>query len=182
MNGDLLKATVLARMKYYKLLGDQCLAQLTDEDLTYRGNDVDNSIAVIVQHLAGNMLSRFTDFLTTDGEKPWRNRDEEFEEQHWPRATLLERWEAGWACFLGAVDALKADDWERTVYIRQEAMSVSDAVIRQVAHYPYHVGQIVHITRQLKGANWTGLSIAKGASQAYNQQAGPRDPGARKMQ
>ncbi|MBP6687726.1 MAG: DUF1572 family protein, partial [Lacibacter sp.] len=118
----------------------------------------------------GNMLSRFTNFLTEDGEKAWRNRDTEFEEQQLSKDALLKKWEEGWACYLSAVKNLTADDLLKTITIRSEELSVVDALNRQLAHYPYHVGQIVYIGRMIKDNQWQSLSIPKGQSQQFNDQ------------
>lgn len=181
MEDNLLKESILARIKSYRLLAERCFEQLSDADFHYKQADVDNSIAVNIQHIAGNMLSRFTDFLTSDGEKEWRKRDEEFAELHLSRQQLMGIWEEGWTCFLNAIEQLQPGDWEKTVTIRGEKMAAVDAVIRQLAHYPYHIGQIVHISRQICGNKWVPLSIPKGASQAFNDLPGPKDPGKRSM-
>ncbi|MBL7730208.1 MAG: DUF1572 family protein [Chitinophagaceae bacterium] len=168
--------TATKRLKYYKDLGDKTLEQLNDWDIHYQPNDEANSIAIIVQHLAGNMLSRWTNFLTEDGEKEWRNRDDEFEIHQYTKQQLLELWEKGWACFLDTLGSLKKKDLKKTVTIRQESLTVIDAINRQLAHYPYHIGQIVHIGKTIKGKNWKNLSIPKGESQAYNNNSEPKDP------
>lgn len=172
-------SSVIARIRYYKKLADQSFQQLNDDDFHYRVADVDNSIAVIIQHISGNMLSRFTDFLTSDGEKEWRQRDWEFMEHKLSRNELMEHWEKGWSCFLGALESLNEQDLEKTITIRGDQLTVMDAIIRQLAHYPYHIGQIVFIARQITGEKWQPLSIPRGASQQYNQQPGGKDPGIR---
>lgn len=176
---NLFLSSVLARIRYYKKLADQSFQQLNDADFHYKANDVDNSIAVIIQHMSGNMLSRFTDFLTSDGEKDWRQRDWEFTENNLSRSELLAHWEKGWACFLGALESLEAQDLEKTIRIRGENLTVMDAIIRQLAHYPYHIGQLVFVARQIKGTQWQNLSIPRGASKQYNEQPGVKDPGRR---
>src|SRR4249920_1453029 len=162
--------SAIKRFTGYKELGDKTFIQLSDAGFHYQPNETSNSIAIIIQHMAGNMLSRWTHFLTTDGEKDWRNRDSEFEEQLLSRQQLIDFWEKGWACFLNSLHNLKEDDLLKTIYIRQEAMPVTDAINRQLAHYPYHVGQIIYIAKIIKDQNWQTLSIAKGSSQQYNQQ------------
>lgn len=157
------------RLTYYKDLGDKTFAQLTDNDFHYQPNEASNSIAIIIQHLAGNMLSRWTDFLTTDGEKEWRNRDAEFEEQHLNKEQLVAFWEKGWACCLGAISSLAEEDLGKTIYIRSEGLAVVDAINRQLAHYPYHVGQIIYIGRMIKNESWQNLSIPKGNSEQFNK-------------
>ncbi|HRI24578.1 MAG TPA: DUF1572 family protein [Ferruginibacter sp.] len=163
-------AGAVKRLKYYKELGDKTFAQLSDNDFHYQPNDASNSMAVIIQHMAGNMLSRWTDFLTSDGEKEWRNRDIEFEEQNMNRQQLMAYWEKGWACCLDAIGSLSEDDLTKTIYIRSEGLSVVDAINRQLAHYPYHVGQLVYIGRMIRDNDWQNLSIPKGQSDQFNQQ------------
>lgn len=154
---------------YYKLLGEKTFAQLEDEQLFQRSDPEANSIAIIVQHLWGNMRSRWTDFLTSDGEKEWRERDLEFEEVISDRATLLERWEEGWQCVFAALETVNAGDFDSTVYIRSQAHTIPDAVNRQLCHYAYHVGQIVHLGRMLKGTAWSSLSIPRNSSKDFNR-------------
>lgn len=168
--------TAIRRLKYYKDLGDKTFEQLNDWDFHYQSNDEANSIAIIIQHMAGNMLSRWTNFLTEDGEKEWRERDDEFAIHSHTKKELLELWEKGWNCFFDALESLKKKDLKKTVTIRQESLSVTDAIHRQLAHYPYHVGQIVHIAKIIKGKNWNNLSIPKGGSQVYNSNAEIKDP------
>lgn len=162
--------SAIKRLSYYKELGDKTFAQLTDADFHYQPNEDSNSIAIIIQHTAGNMLSRWTDFLTSDGEKEWRNRDTEFEEQHLSKQQLIEVWEKGWQCLLDALNALTEDDLLKTIYIRSEGLLVVDAVNRQLAHYPYHVGQIIYVAKIITSNNWQNLSIAKGNSSQFNNQ------------
>ncbi len=162
--------SAIKRLSYYKELGDKTFAQLTDADFHYQPNEASNSIAIIIQHTAGNMLSRWTDFLTSDGEKEWRNRDTEFEEQHLSKQQLIEFWEKGWQCLLDALNALTEDDLLKTIYIRSEGLLVVDAVNRQLAHYPYHVGQIIYVAKIITSNNWQNLSIAKGNSSQFNNQ------------
>ncbi len=162
--------SAIKRLSYYKELGDKTFAQLTDADFHYQPNEDSNCIAIIIQHTAGNMLSRWTDFLTSDGEKEWRNRDTEFEEQHLSKQQLIEFWEKGWQCLLDALNALTEDDLLKTIYIRSEGLLVVDAVNRQLAHYPYHVGQIIYVAKIITSNNWQNLSIAKGNSSQFNNQ------------
>jgi len=168
--------TAISRLKYYKELGDRSFAQLEEVDFYYQPNEASNSIAIIIQHLHGNMLSRWTNFLEEDGEKEWRNRDQEFEIRAFSRDQLLDLWEKGWDCFLSSLSALKKSDLDKTVHIRQEALTVTDAINRQLAHYPYHIGQIVYIARMIKNENWKNLSIPIGGSSAYNLETGLKDP------
>lgn len=168
--------TAIRRLKYYKDLGDKTFAQLNEWDFHYQPNDESNSIATIIQHMAGNMLSRWTNFLTEDGEKEWRKRDEEFEIHQYTKQELIDLWEKGWNCFLGTVSALKKKDLKKTITIRQEALTVIDAINRQLAHYPYHIGQIIFLAKIIKNKNWQNLSIPKGNSQTYNQSDEVKDP------
>ncbi|MBK8967020.1 MAG: DUF1572 domain-containing protein [Saprospiraceae bacterium] len=160
--------SVKKQFKYYKLLGDKTFAQLADDKLFWQYNDDSNSIATIVKHIWGNMLSRWTDFLTTDGEKTWRDRDAEFENDINSRQELLEKWEAGWNCVFNALEPLAANDLNRTIYIRNQEHTVIDAISRQLAHYAYHIGQIVYLGKMLAEKNWTSLTIPKGQSDAFN--------------
>ena len=168
--------TVIRRLRYYKSLGEKTFDQLTDADFHFTPNNTCNSIAVIIQHVSGNMLSRWTNFLTEDGEKAWRQRDDEFEVHDYSKQQLLELWEKGWDCFLNAITPLTETDLLKTVYIRQEPLSVIDAINRQLAHYPYHIGQILYIGKIIKDAGWQSLSIEKGKSEDYNKSDGVKDP------
>lgn len=153
---------------YYKLLGEQTMSQLSDEALFWQYNDESNSIALIVKHLWGNMMSRWTDFLTTDGEKEWRNRDSEFENDVQTRKELMARWHAGWDCLLTTLDGLQQEDFQKEIFIRNMGPSVVEAINRQLAHYPCHVGQLVFIGKMVCNEKWTSLSIPRGNSEAYN--------------
>ncbi|MBS1665680.1 MAG: DUF1572 family protein [Bacteroidetes bacterium] len=167
--GQVYLESVIKRQMSYKTLGDMTFSQLEEKDFHYRPNPESNSIAIIINHLSGNMLSRWTNFLTEDGEKPGRNRDEEFAEPNLTKEQLLERWEKGWACLLGNLGSLKEEDLLKTITIRHEPLLAVDAINRQLAHYPHHVGQIIYIGKMIRGAAWQSLSISKGASQAFNQ-------------
>ncbi len=156
------------QFEYYKLLGDKTFDQLTDEQLFITLNEESNSIAMIVKHLHGNMLSRWTDFLTTDGEKEWRNRDAEFENDIADRAELLAKWNEGWNCLFQALDQIHEVDLTKEIFIRNQGHNITEAINRQLAHYPYHVGQIVFIGKLLINQNWKSLSIPKGNSKEYN--------------
>lgn len=168
--------TLIARVKYYKQLGEKTFEQLEEKDFHWQPSSESNSIAVIIQHLTGNMLSRWTNFLTEDGEKEWRQRDDEFEIHSYSKKQLIDIWNRGWDCFLNTLNSLKADDLLKTIYIRKEPMIAIDAINRQLAHYPYHIGQIVYIGRMIRNENWKNLSIPKGTSQQYNQSPGIKDP------
>lgn len=159
---------IIKRFNNYKDLGDKTFEQLNDEDVVYQPNEQSNSIAMIVQHLHGNMLSRFTNFLTEDGEKPWRNRDTEFDKTTLTKAQVLALWNEGWTCVINALAALLPDDLLKTIYIRTEPLIVYDALLRQLAHYPNHVGQIQYIGKMRKGVAWQSLSIPKGKSADFN--------------
>lgn len=153
---------------YYKMLGEKAFEQLESQQLFVSVNENTNSIAVIVKHLSGNMLSRWTDFLTTDGEKEWRNRDDEFNDTIQTKEYLLAFWNKGWDCFLNALDALENNHLSQIIYIRNEGHTVIEAINRQLAHYPYHIGQIVFYAKLLKNGEWDSLSIPKNKSSAYN--------------
>ena len=161
--------TTKKQFEYYKLLAEQTFEQLDDEQLFWQFNSESNSIATIVQHLAGNMISRWTDFLTTDGEKPNRNRDLEFLPTLQNRAAILQQWNKGWNCFFDTFNALTNNDLEKEIFIRNMGQTVLEAINRQLAHYPYHVGQIVFIGKMLLNQNWKSLSILKGNSEKYNE-------------
>jgi Protein of unknown function (DUF1572) len=161
--------TSIKRFIFYKDLGDKTFAQLNDADFNFQPNEASNSIAVIIQHVSGNMLSRWTNFLTEDGEKDWRNRDAEFETHNYTTKQLVDNWEKGWACLFDALNSLTEDDLLKTIHIRNEGQSVTDAIHRQIAHYSYHVGQIVYLGRLIKDMQWKSLSIPKGQSEIYNQ-------------
>lgn len=167
MTNDYL-TSVEKQFTYYKLLGEKTIAQLTDEQLFWQYNSESNSIAVIVKHMSGNMLSRWTDFLTSDGEKEWRSREGEFENTINTREELLARWNEGWECLFSALRLLTPEDLQREVFIRNQGHTVTEAINRQLAHYPYHVGQIVFIGKMARDADWTSLSIPKGKSDSYN--------------
>ncbi len=153
--------SVIIRLSYYKELGDKTFTVLDTKDFHFTPNEESNSIAIIIQHVSGNMISRWTDFLTADGEKDWRNRDTEFETKELSKEQLIEIWEKGWACCLAAIKNLAEDDLLKTIYIRGEGLNVVDAINRQLAHYPYHVGQIIYIAKMIKNEEWKSLSIPK---------------------
>lgn len=163
-----MKDLFIKRFEYYKNLGDKSFAQLSDEQIFWQFNEESNSIAVIVKHIAGNMLSRWTNFLTEDGEKSWRNRDEEFVNTFKTKTEVLAYWEKGWECLFNALSQINDENLNSTIYIRGEAHSVIDAVFRQLAHYPYHIGQIVYIAKMIKNDHWETLSIARNKSQEFN--------------
>lgn len=158
---------VIERFKSVKNLGDKTIAQLSEEDMHWTYNSESNSIAIIIKHLSGNMISRSTDFLTTDGEKDDRNRDQEFIDDIIRKADLVDRWEKGWDVLFRTLGDLKEQDLLKEVTIRGEKHSVLDAIERQMAHYSYHVGQMVFVGKQLKGRKWKNLSIPRGKSEEY---------------
>ena len=193
--------SAIKRVAGYKLLGDYTFRQLEEKDFYYTpviGQNVhdanethsgqpsndgpsagtpvasqgeSNSIAVIIKHLSGNMISRWTNFLSEDGEKPGRNRETEFTlQEHYSREQLIQQWEKGWDCFLTTLRSLTEDDLMRTIYIRHEPLLAIDAINRQLAHYPHHVGQIVYIGKMIRGRDWQSLSIPKGGSDQFNRQ------------
>ena len=160
--------SVRKQFEYYKLLGEKTFAQLSESDLFWQYNPESNSIAIIVKHLWGNMLSRWTEFLTTDGEKTWRDREREFEASIQTEAEMREKWKEGWACLFTALDSVNEENFDTTIYIRNQGHSIVEAINRQMAHYASHIGQIVYIGRMIRGADWQSLSIPKGQSSAYN--------------
>lgn len=163
-----LKSTI-SRFSYYKQLGERAMEQLNDEDLFFTPDSETNSIGIIVKHLWGNMQSRWTNFLHSDGEKEWRKRDTEFELDFKDRKELISRWEEGWHTLINTLESLTINDLGSTVKIRNEEHTVVDAINRQLAHYAYHVGQIVFLAKMIKKSEWKSLSIPKGQSQAFNQ-------------
>jgi hypothetical protein len=155
--------------RYYKRLADRAMAQVGDEGLFATLDAESNSIAIIIKHMAGNMRSRWTDFLTSDGEKPTRNRDSEFEDPAATREAVMRDWEDGWACLFNALEPLSDDDLQRTVTIRGEAHSVMQAINRQVAHYSNHVGQIVLLAKHFAGPEWQSLTVPRRGSAEFNR-------------
>ena len=162
--------SVIKRFKEYKTLGEKTFNQLREEEMHFQPNESSNSIAVIIQHLHGNMLSRWTNFLTEDGEKEWRRRDDEFEVHSFSKQQLLDQWNEGWNVLLHALESLTINDLSKTITIRSQPLNVVDAINRQLAHYSYHIGQIVYLGRWIRQGEWKSLSIPKNQSNAYNQQ------------
>lgn len=161
-------ASVKKQMLYYKTIAEKAIEQLEEIQLFTTVNDDTNSIATIIKHMHGNMLSRWTDFLTTDGEKEWRKRDAEFDNPDNSKTELLQLWNEGWDCFFKAINALQPEDLSKIIYIRNEGQTALDAINRQLAHYPYHIGQIVFYAKMLKQSDWNSLSIPKNKSNDYN--------------
>ncbi|HYM74404.1 MAG TPA: DUF1572 family protein [Candidatus Dormibacteraeota bacterium] len=158
------------QMRGHKRMGESAMTQLRDEDFFVTLDPEANSVAILVKHLAGNMRSRFTDFLTSDGEKPDRFRDREFEvTSATTRADVMKWWEEGWACVFSAIDPLQPEDVMRTVTIRGEPHTVLQAINRQIAHYAQHIGQIVFLAKHLRSSEWKTLSIPRGKSEEFNQ-------------
>jgi uncharacterized protein DUF1572 len=155
--------------RYYKSMGDESLARLTEEETHFRFEENSNSCAIIAKHMAGNMLSRWTDFLTADGEKAWRNREAEFEDDFNSKEELIAYWEKGWNTLFSAIDPLQTNDLEKIIYIRNEGHSILEAINRQLAHYSYHIGQLVLMSKAIKGKAWQSLSIPKGQSSTFNK-------------
>ncbi len=160
---------VQERFNNVKDLGDKTMRQLSNEEIHWSLNEASNSVAIIVKHVSGNMMSRWSDFLTSDGEKSYRNRDGEFEKDTTSKQELIRAWEKGWNTLFETLKALGEKDLLKSVYIRGESHSVLEAIERQMAHYAYHVGQIVYIGKQIKGEDWETLSIPKGKSEEYLQ-------------
>jgi hypothetical protein len=160
--------SAINRLLTYKTLGEKTFSQLEERDFHFTPNDESNSISVIVRHLHGNMISRWTNFLTEDGEKPDRDRDTEFIPPPLEKAAIIALWEEGWKCLLDTLRSLREEDLLKTITIRQEPLTVVDAIDRQLAHYPYHVGQIVYLGKMVRNNNWQSLSIPRGASKEFN--------------
>lgn len=169
MKSDYLEG-IKKQFEYYKSLGDKTFSQIPDEKLFWQFNEESNSIAIIVKHLWGNMLSRWTDFLTTDGEKEWRKRDEEFNNDITSKQELIAKWNAGWDCLFNALNSITNEDLDKEIFIRNQGHTISEAINRQLAHYPYHIGQIVFIGKMACDTSWTSLSIPKGNSKDYNKE------------
>ena len=154
----------------YKGLADKTFAQLSLQELNWQPDEYSNSIAIIVRHINGNLRSRFTDFLSSDGEKAWRNRDAEFETGYSSKDEMLQDWEASWSVLFSLLEELSDEDLNRTVFIRNESHTEVDAIQRQLAHYASHIGQIIYIGKMIKQSDWKTLSIPRGGSAAFNQE------------
>lgn len=168
MNANYLES-IKKQFEYYKMLGDKTITQVPNKQLFWMYNEESNSIAVIVKHLWGNMMSRWTDFLNSDGEKEWRARDAEFENDIQNKQELEEKWEEGWACLFNVINNLQPEDMEGIIFIRNLGHTVTEAINRQLAHYAYHVGQMVFLGKMIQGKEWESLSIPKGGSKIFNQ-------------
>lgn len=153
--------SIIKRFKEYKSLGEKTFEQLKDDEFHFQPNEASNSIAIIIQHLHGNMLSRWTNFLAEDGEKEWRQRDDEFEAHPFSKQQLLDKWNEGWKVCLDTLESLAENDLFKNITIRSQPLNVVDAINRQLAHYSYHVGQIVYLGRWIRETEWKSLSIPK---------------------
>jgi len=162
--------SIIKQFKYYKQLGEKTFAQLGDNDIHWQYNRESNSIATVTKHIVGNMMSRWTNFLTEDGEKIWRERDKEFEDAYINKKDMLVAWNKGWNCLFDAITPLNETQLEHLIYIRNEGHTVTEALNRQLAHYASHVGQIVFLGKMIKGEKWQSLSIPKGKSTNFNQE------------
>ena len=162
-------ASIDAEYKRYKALAEAAIAQVGDEELARTGPGESNSIEMLVRHLTGNLRSRFTDFRTSDGEKPWRNRDEEFEPATLSREQLLKGWEDAWAVLFEALAGLSDSALAGTITVRGQPLQIDEALLRSLAHAAYHVGQIVYLAKAIRAEGWHNLSIPRGGSQAYNR-------------
>jgi hypothetical protein len=167
--------SVIKLFQNYKRQGDRTFDQLSEEELLWRPNSASNSIAMIVQHMEGNMLSRWTNFMTEDGEKEWRKRDAEFDFTKISKSEMTEMWSRGWDCLFEALNSIKEKDLEKIIYIRNQGHTVLEAINRQLAHYSLHIGQILYIGKMLRGEEWQSLSIAKGGSEAFNKEKFSRE-------
>jgi hypothetical protein len=156
----------------YQSLGEKAINQVPDDQLNWQFNPETNSITTIVKHMTGNMLSRFTDFFSSDGEKPWRNRDGEFENEELSRENLMTLWNQGWECLFSLLNTLVAEDLSKIVLIRNEKHSVIEAINRQLTHYAYHVGQIVYVSKMISDSNWKTLTIPRKGSREFNTKMG----------
>ncbi|WP_261134301.1 DUF1572 domain-containing protein [Bacillus sp. Marseille-Q3570] len=160
---------IVGQLKHFKERAEKGILQLSDDELHFKPSEESNSIAIIIKHLSGNMHSRWVDFLTTDGEKAYRNRDLEFVADNESKEYLMQIWEEGWEILFDTIVNLKADDLNKIVFLRQQPLSVLQAIQTEVAHISYHLGQILYIGKQIKDKDWKTLSIPKNASDEFNQ-------------
>lgn len=160
--------SAVRKMREYRKLAEDAMAQLSADELRYQPNENANSVAQLITHMAGNMRSRWTNFLTEDGEKTWRRRDDEFKSSQAGADELMQTWASGWDVFFSALENLQDADLGKTVFIRQQPLTVTDAIIRQLAHYAMHIGQIVYLAKMIRNHDWKTLSIPKGQSEQYN--------------
>ncbi len=172
MNNQIIEnylADAIASFRNYKKLADKAIAQVTDEEFFHLIDAESNSIAIIVKHIAGNQLSRWTDFLSADGEKDFRNRDSEFVIENETRESALEFWESGWKCLFDTLESLLVKDFTKTITIRGQAHTICEAINRQLTHYPYHIGQITFLAKHFRVNDWQTLSVPKNKSAQFNQ-------------
>ncbi len=169
MNATAYLEGIQKQFEYYKLLGEKTINQLEDDKLFWQYNDTSNSMAIIIKHLWGNMKSRWTDFLNSDGEKVWRERDAEFDSDIKNKEELLIKWNEGWKCLFDALETINETNFDQPIYIRNIEHSITEAINRQLAHYAYHIGQIVFIGKMITDEGWQSLSIPKGESSVYNK-------------
>ena len=162
-------SNALSLFRNYKKMAEDAMDQVSDEDFFHEIDAESNSIAIVVKHIAGNLHSRWRDFLTTDGEKPDRNRDTEFEMIGDTRGSLMESWESGWQTLIANLEPLIDDDFSRTITIRGRPHTIIEAVNRQLTHYAYHVGQIVFLAKHFRGPDWNTISIARNRSEEFNE-------------
>lgn len=167
--------STIKQFEYYRHLGEQAMQQVSQDQLLYTPDALNNSIAIVVHHLWGNMRSRWTDFRTSDGEKSWRNRDHEFEDEIKSAAELWQKWHEGWDLLLTTLNTIQTEELGDLVYIRRQGHTMVEAINRQLAHYAYHVGQIVLLAKLARGVEWQTLSIAKGQSKVYNAEKFQQD-------
>lgn len=165
---ELFLNSAIKRLEDYKSLAEKAIDRLTNEQLNWQPNETSNSIAIIIKHMHGNMVSRWTNFLAEDGEKESRKRDEEFEGEHNSKEQILEWWDEGWLVCLTSLKSLSPEDLTKTITIRNQPLNVVDAINRQIAHYSYHIGQVIYISKWLINTKWISLSIPRGSSQQYN--------------
>ncbi len=161
-------SNIKTMFEYYKHLGTETIQRIPEDKIHWQFNDDSNSVAIIVKHLWGNMLSRWTDFLTSDGEKTWRQRDQEFENDILDKKELLDKWNEGWNCLFHAIELANSEDLDTVVYIRNQGHSIIEAFQRQLGHYSYHIGQLVFLGKMIQAEKWVSLSIPKNASQQFN--------------
>jgi hypothetical protein len=171
--------SVIKQFEYYKSLGDKTISQLSFEELQWQSDEESNSVAIIVKHIVGNMISRWSNFLTEDGEKAWRDRDQEFKDTFTTKEDVIAAWASGWMCLFEAIKPLQIENLEDLIYIRNQGHTVTEAINRQLAHYAYHIGQMVFLGKLIKGDDWQSLSIPRGKSQTYNQEKFAQEKGRR---
>lgn len=172
-------SSIIKQFEYYKSLGDKTIDQLSLKELQWQPNKESNSVSILIKHIVGNMLSRWTNFLTEDGEKIWRKRDEEFIDVYTSKEEIIASWEKGWLCLFNAIKPLKNENTEQIIFIRNQGHTVTEAINRQLAHYSFHIGQMVFLGKMIKRNTWQSLSIPKGKSVSYNQEKFSKEKGRR---